>query len=216
MSKAIYTLSLCGLVLCAASVWAADRDAVAIDTIGVEMKSFDDGDSFKAFVLGEVAVAGGDPTWSILVGGGWGEISPDNLADIKFWEAGLGIKYYLTALTSFSLFGSFGQYYDLADNPEILTGTARFKQRLVPAERAVSPYVLGDFSYRSADRPYTAGSAGDYDEIVLAGFLGCDFMLTDTLSLMLEAGYAVAEKVSGDFETPETVIGRAGFRGYWD
>lgn len=200
----------------AGQLTATDRNAHMIDTLALQSEILDDGDSAKVTLWSETAFDSLRRDWALLVGGGVGSISPDDAEDVDFWEAGFGLKYYVSLLTSVSLVGTYGRYYDLPGDPDVRSGSFTLKQRFIPADQAVSPYLIGAATYRSFEQPYTGFSAEDYSEFAGTVLAGCDFMLTDSLGIVLEGGYTRAEKISGESETPDTWTMNLGFKGYWD
>jgi hypothetical protein len=212
------TAATAGLLILAVARPAAatDRDARMIDTLAVQADVFDDGDAAKATLWSENAIASYGRNWAFLVGGGAGRIAPDNGRDVDFWEAGLGLKYYISLLTSVAVTGTYGAYYDLPGDPDVRTGALALKHRFVPADEPVAPYLAGVFGYRSVDEPYDGSTTEDYAELLVTAVLGCDFMLTDALAIVLEGAFTHAEEVSGEFDTPDTWSGSIGLKGFWD
>jgi hypothetical protein len=212
------TAAVAGLLVLAAArpAAASDRNARMIDTLAVQADVFEDGDAAKATLWSETAIASPQREWAFLLGGGAGRIAPDNGRDVDFWEAGVGLKYALSPLTSVALTFTYGLYYDLPGDPDVRTGALTLKHRFVPADRPVAPYIAGTFGYRSLDEAYDGSTTEDYSEMLGRAALGCDFMLTDTLAIVLEGALTHAEDVSGEFETPDTWSGSLGFKGYWD
>jgi hypothetical protein len=200
----------------AATLTATDRNARMIDTLAVQSDVFDDGDAIKGTLWSENAFASPYRDWTLLLGGGAGSISPDDAESVDFWEAGFGLKYYITILTSLSLVGQFGAYYDIAGDPDTRGGTFTLKQRFIPADQALSPYVAGAATYRTIEEAFDGSTTDDYTEVVAGALLGCDFMLTESLAIVLESGYSHAEEVSGEFETPDAWSVSLGFKGYWE
>ena len=195
------------LILGTVAVWmaagltmavAADRDASMIDSIG--FLAMPDGGAFSATLWGETVLYGSDGSWTFLLGGQYGNVNPHELDDETFWSAGIGLKWYAFPVTSLALKAEYGAY-DLADNPNVLMGSAELKQRLAPAAATLSPYIVGSAGIRSAEEFSLArdGRIEQFDdvsaELVVSFGGGVDVAMTEDMVIKLQAVYTESEEL---------------------
>jgi hypothetical protein len=197
------------------SSYATDRDATFIDSIGVIGMSYKDGHMIDYQLWGETALGGKNSSknWALVVGGGFGNDSPDDYDNIDFWNGLAGIKYYFNDFTSLALIGSY-MAYDIDDpNVDITSGSLVGKHRFIKASEGVSPFFTASATWRSYD---ISGNDNDSEIIGTAG-LGCEFMLTEDLSIVLEASYLHGEAVDSDGpELQDGIVAAIYFTGYWN
>ncbi|MDD4870245.1 MAG: hypothetical protein PHR77_06760 [Kiritimatiellae bacterium] len=196
------------------SSYATDKNAKFIDSIGVIGMSYGDGQLLDFQLWGETALGGKNSSkeWALIVGGGIGTDSPDNSDDIDIWNGLAGIKYYFNDLTSLALIGSY-MAYDTDANNDITSASLVGKHRFVEVSEGVSPFLTASGIFRSID----TGSGENDSEIVATVGLGCEFLLTDDLSIVFEASYLHGEAIdSGGYELQDGVVAAIYFTGYWD
>lgn len=195
--------------------YAVERGARLSDAVAAKLGSFNDGESLVSSLWGEVAVPTEDEEWSLLAGGNYGMIFPEGRDDdISLWAAGLGLKRYLFDLTSLALIANYEEY-DFPNDPNALAGTIALKQRFVPADDAISPFMSADFTRRSASKFSDAGDNRIPDKMWTIG-LGCDFMVGATWAFVVEAVYSDADETTRGYEFWEGWLGSIAMKYYWD
>lgn len=213
--KRVLFLAIAGGLLSVANVYALDRGASMIDSLGADFATWDNGDAVEVTLWGETALDTPGREWAFVIGGGIGTISPDSFADVDFWHAGAGIKYYATALTSLSLIGHYTSF-DLGGDPNSVAGTVTCKQRLIAPEEAISPYVLAAGTFRSSDWDYDSPETDNFTELEARIGIGADFMLTDSLAVTIDSSYSLANEFSGGGGSPEFWTVGIAFKGFWE
>lgn len=204
------------LVLFAGTTEAIDRDAAMIDTIAIVGSPFDSSDMVSVSLWGETAVRQATD-WAFLVGGQYGRVSPHRIDDLgDFWGVGVGIKWYLTPVTAVSVLGEYGQYADVVGTPEVRTGTVTLKQRLLPADQPMSPFLEAAAGLRSSDaildfegREFRFEDSESSEVVVTLGG-GCDFAMTDDMVIVVEAAYSEGDGLADGW------LGTLGMAYYWD
>lgn len=182
----IAVISICMSMISVIFVSATDRDAASIDTIGGYASSPADVDIMKLTLWSEQALANNYYNWAVLVGISGGVESPTGEKDNRFWQVGLGLKYYLDSLTSLAIRGEYGQHHNLSGNPDFRICTVEAKRRLFDAKNVISPFIVAFYSL-------TDGEAHRSAQHTLGFRAGSDFMLTDTIALSLQGGYEQSE-----------------------
>jgi hypothetical protein len=210
MKTRLIAATLAMLLTATMNTFAIDYDAAHIDQLGIYGLSYKDGSQSGIFLKSEVRVWG-NPDWAILVGGVMGQDSV-NSSDSDFWTGEFGIKTYLSEMISVAFIVD---YTNLEDwDTGITAGSLVYKQRLVPANKGVSPFVQASIAYRAIDAGGDSSSTG---EIVGNIGAGCQFMLTSELGLVLEGSYLHSEATASDgFEMQDGAIGSIYFIGYWN
>ena len=190
---AVLLVALCVPAL----VFAIDREARNIDSLGVNAGAFDDADEVGLIATTEIAVPVEEDNWSVVAGGRLAEVSPDaNVDDLSTWSVFLGMKHYLTRELSAEATGHYRDM-DLSD-ARILGVDLMVKQRFIPVDEVLSPYAQVGGTLQDVD--WGDGVAG-LTQVLLHGSLGCDVMLRDDMAIVLEAGYSQALEISGDGDT---------------
>jgi hypothetical protein len=170
---------------------AIDRDAVSIDAVELYASSPGDVDALEIILWSEQTLANNCNNWAVLVSTSGGVESPTGEEkDRQFWQVGLGLKYYLDALTSLAVRGTYGQYHNLSGDPDFRRCTVEAKRRLSDAMNTISPFIV--VFYSLAD-----GEVYENVQHTLGFRVGSDFMLTDRLALSLQGGY---EQSEGDMD----------------
>lgn len=206
MKKALLWVSVLVCISALTSGYAIDRDAKFIDSLGFNGLSCDRGDVRGAALWGETALATFNRRWSIVFGGGMGTDSPEGGSDADYWSAILGMKYYFSHQTSLTVGGD----YLTTDDRDITTGRFFLKHRFINLMEGegVSPFVTASLGYRSAGN---IGAPGHTDEMVETLGVGCEFMITDTLSITFEGSYLRGDRISGE----EPDLGNGGMLGVY-
>jgi len=199
------------LVLASAS-YAIDKDAKFIDSIGASTLSYHNGDLTCYGLWGETPVLTMRKDWAILVGIGMGTDSPDNSGDKDFLGGIFGIKKYFTELTSLQIVGSYMDY----DTSSTYTSTGVSlggKHRFIEVSEGISPFLTASIGYNSINK----SGGKDSDQLIETIGVGCEFMITKDLSIVIEAAYVRGDSLtSGGAEIRNGAMGAIYFTGYWD
>jgi hypothetical protein len=214
MKRCILTIVMLSACLVAWNAGALDRNADLIDTLGVIADPFDGYDGVSGSLWGETAIASWGTEWAFTAGGQYGTFSPHRTESADYWEFGLGVKYTLPTLTALSATALYGQY-DLLGSPEVRTGRIEMLQRLLPATWPISPFLTGSLALRSADavagrrdeRLFVQNSVSS--ELVSGAGAGCDFSMTEDMSIVLQAVYLANENL------PDGWTASVGMKYYW-
>ena len=192
---------------------AIDRNAQFIDSIGAYGMSYKDGKLHGYQLWGETALGRLQKDWAVIVGIGTGTDSLPFSKDTDYINGLAGMKYYFSEYTSAAIIANFAGY-DSSSDLDITSGSFLIKHRFIDATEGVSPFLTASATYRAIDR----GASGmNNDELVGSAGLGCEFMLTKDLSIVLEASYLHGESLqSGGFDMKDAVLGAVYFTGYWD
>lgn len=189
---------------------AIDNDAKFIDSIGVYGLSYHDGHLANYGIWGETPVFKMAKDWSIIAGLGYGIDSPDNGGDLDIWDGMLGVKKYITDLTSVSLAATYMDY-DVSYDYNIFGANLSGKHRFTDISDGISPFLTAGIAYRAIN------ASRDTEEVVLSVGAGCEFLITKDLSLVFEAAYVRGDSLSnGGPEIRNGVMGAIYFTGYWD
>jgi hypothetical protein len=194
-------VAVCLLVLAGFPARAIDRDASMIDSIGVLGSSQEGSESLSVVLQGESAVPESGGLVALVVGGQYGGVNPHELEVGNYWSAFGGLKWYLFPVTALSFLGEYGTYDVPGESGDVLTGTVELRQRLVPADKALSPYLLGAAAVRSADAiaTYDNGKLFEFDkvssELVLTAGGGLDVSMTPDMVLNVQAVYTESEEL---------------------
>ncbi len=212
----LIALVMAGFIL-ATTALAIDRNADMIDSIKYMTSSYDQGDTHDLALSGETALADAGQNWSFLVEGQKGILALDSGDDYDSWALGLGLKFYLTKITSLALIASYGEI-DFQEGAETRTGTARLKQRFLPSTEDISPFVAGSAAIQEIDAPegFLSSDGDVYSELILKCGIGCDFMLDETTAIVIEAYLAQSEATSSDIsDSSDGWTAEAGMSFYW-
>jgi hypothetical protein len=186
------TLLASATLLVGSSAFAIDRGARMIDAVRIEGASYNGADYIGARITGETEIQNSGGQWAILAGVSGGTLSLDDDGDFDSFGVSLGVKYYVTELTSISGAGNYT--WNNADEDFTQGGAiASFKQRLLAPTHAISPYVRLDTSLQFVDQVDES-----YNVLAVAAITGCDFVMNDTLAFVFEGGVSQSDTVSGD------------------
>ncbi|MDA0577336.1 MAG: outer membrane beta-barrel protein [Verrucomicrobia bacterium] len=205
---------------CCSGARAIDRDARLIDTVSLNLADLNDADSIGGTLWGETAVNVERQDWAILFGGGYEEVSPDNASNIEGWTLGIGLKYYLLPVTSISGVGTYTRYdQDGNDDKDAKAATLTVKQRLLPAEDPLSPFVKGALTWRDRSTFSEAepGAERDsYSEALLTVSGGAEFEMADNFTFIFEAGYVIADESNDQLEDLDGLVATIAMQYYFD
>lgn len=195
---------------------AIDRGAGMIDSATVEAASYDDVDVIMINLWSEIALQTRNEEWAILAGAKFGQASPDGFGDAFTWCIAMGVKFYATDFTSFSVFGSY-QDYSSKYNYDTVAGTFLAQHRFLSTDEVISPFVYGTASLQSVQFEPDLGASDDFIEVVLTAGAGCDFLLQDNMALVFKGAFSLSETFDGgDGGQANGLLGSVGMKYYWE
>ena len=204
------------------NAYAIDRDARMIDTVSLNVASLNDADSIGGSLWGETAFNLPRQDWALLIGGGYDEISPDDdSSNLAGWTMGIGLKYYLLPVTSFSAVGTYSRYdadNGAAEDKDIKAATLTAKQRFMPASDPFCPYAKGSLTWRNRSTFSGFDPAVEDDsfsEYLLTVAGGIEFEMRPDFTIIFEAGYVTADASDNDAEDLDGFIGSVAMQYYW-
>lgn len=214
MKKILLSLALS---LAVSAVYAVEGGPWAQDRLMADAVSFDHIGSYGGKLEGEVQVVEAEESWAIVAGILYRSVDPDwTSGSYSDWGGELGVKCYFSKLTGLSLVGAI-EGYDYLGYSDVSSLTARFRHRFSPAREGVSPYVEGWLGMRWPDHAIgDAESEKRGDDYIAKLGAGCDFMLTETLSMVFEGFYCAIIETGSDDDYEDGWIASVGFAGYWD
>lgn len=185
-------VALCG------TAQALDRDASMIDSVGAKLTPFDENDGISVFISGEQAIQNTGGDWAFLLGGQFGTASPSFVDDDDFWSVTAGLKWYVLPPTSVSATFTYGQY-DKPMNPDYRSLGLELKQRLLPADAPISPFVTVGCNLYSSDAFYEKdGNVSIFhdevnSDLAASAGAGIDVSMTEDMVIVIDAGYTESE-----------------------
>ena len=192
VSTAVVAVVLCG------TVQGMDRGAQMIDSIGARLSPLDDNDGVSVVISGEQAVQNTGGDWAFLLGGQYGTVSPGFVDDDEFWSVTAGLKWYLMPPTSIAATFTYGQY-DKPYTPDYRSLALELKQRLLPADAAIAPFVTLGCNVYSSDAFYEKdGQVSLYhdevsSDVAASAGAGIDVSMTDDMVIAIEGVYTESE-----------------------
>ncbi len=180
------------LLFVVSSTFAIDRGANMIDALWIQGASYNGADYIGAHITGETQIQNSGGQWAILAGISAGTLSLDARGDFDAIGVALGVKYYITELSSISALGSYIWNDSDLYNFEVGAATASFKQRLISATKAISPFFRLDTSLQFIEQEES------YNVLVITANTGCDFAISDTMAFVFEGGISESDSVSGN------------------
>jgi hypothetical protein len=179
-----------------------DGGTEEIFTIGGEFTSIEDVNSACGYAMSEVAIPNTDARWSMLVAVSYRDLDRDNFlttAQTDGLGGSLGIRYYVTDMTSLALLAGYEEVDFVAYGEDVVTGTILFRHRLRPAGENISPYLKASWSLRFREtQPGESDLRGDSQDCLLTGGIGCEFMVSDDTGIALEVSCAGAINTEGE------------------
>jgi hypothetical protein len=207
---------VCSLVVAGSlQVQAIDREARMIDRVNLDLSYLDDVDGIGGSVLGETALATRWQEWAVLFGGGIGTLSPLEGENSDYWNLLLGLKLYATPVTSLSAYGKYEQYDSGSTDRDAKSATALLKQRLVPAEFSVCPFLTGAVTVRDRSTFTDRGTESSFSEYLVNAGGGCEFAMNDELSFEFAASYQFADTSDDGAEDLDGWTATVGMLYYW-
>jgi hypothetical protein len=208
--KSIYAFSLSLITLLAvSSAYAIDRNADMIDAVKLEGASYRNSDYAGLRITGENRVADSSGKWAILAALAGGQLSLDAGPEMDAIEVGLGLKFYLTSLTSISGMVRYTWLEDVIDF-EVGAFDVSIKQRLINASRPISPYFKIGAGIQAVD------TDDSYEVLVLTASAGCDFMMNESMAFVFEAGISESEDVDKGSDREDGFHVGIAMQYYWE
>ena len=208
--KSVHAISLClATLLSVSSAFAIDRNASMIDAAKFEGASYRNSDYLGLRITGETQVADSSGKWAILAALAGGRLDMNAGPEVDVIEIALGLKYYLTPLTSISGMGR----YTLNDSDiefEVGAFDVSVKHRLVSASRPVSPYLKTTAGIQFVDQDES------YEVLVLTASAGCDFMMNESMAFVFEAGFSESEDIEDGIDLEEGLHIGIAMQYYWE
>ena len=194
-----------------------------IDELNLDTSSYDHGDYVGVSITVENVIGVLKRNWALIAGIGMGELDLDSDAlsgNYDSWWAALGVKWYMTPVTGISVSGLMRNTdFSTGQDVEIAGGVVEVKQRLLPASKAISPYVRGKATLQEVDHPANylgINTAGSFTELIISALFGCDFMMNDEMAWTFEAGYSESEEFEDGRDTEDGFLARIAMRYYWE
>lgn len=213
-------LALLILLTSIAGAQATDRDAVIIDSFAVNVADLDDIDSIGASLWGRTAIGLPREDWSLLFGGAFDELSPDNEHNIDAWTVGIGLQYYISSLTTVSGVGSYTRYDQGSgtEDKDAKAATATIRHRFAEADASISPFLKGAVTFR--DRTTFSSYDPELEDDTFSEFLvtaggGAEFRMNDDWSFVFELGYVAADASADNAEDLDGFTGSVAMQYYW-
>jgi hypothetical protein len=105
--------------------------------------------------------------------------------------------------------------YDFGrDDANAISVDGEVKFRFASAKRKISPFVYGGAGYRTSDA-IDDDKTEDFEELIVSFGGGCDFMLNETLAIVVKGAYQESEEIDGGQESADGVLVMIGMKGYW-
>jgi len=142
----------------------------------------------------EVAVPNTYGKWSVLAELGAGELSASRDESFDQLSLALGVRHYLSDLTSVSLLGNYA-WYDGNDEFKIGSVLLSARQNLRYTEEPIVPYVriTGGLQFVDPSWGSPARQSDSYDQFLLELLAGCEFRMNRELAFVFEAGLSESE-----------------------
>ncbi len=179
------------------SVLAADaieQDATMITSAAAKFISYKDQDGMLMTAMGEVAVHGAHH-WTIVTGAGGGMLSHAGVANPDLWYLMGGVRLYFTDYASITFAAEY-EWANSGTDYKAFGGTVSYRQRLLPAERPISPFFIFAASSQSVRATSWVGDFDSVSVLLLELGMGCDFSLGQDLSLVLQGTVRDSSKIS--------------------
>jgi hypothetical protein len=215
MKRIIGLFCIAAMFLPVMNAAAIDRGAQMIDRVNFDVATLDDADIIGGSILGESALS--QDRWAILFGGGTGTISPLLEGhNTDYWNVLVGAKLYLCPYTSLSAYGKYEEFHVGGVSRDAKSATFQCKQRLLPADRAVSPFVAGGLTIRDRSTFTDLGTEESFSENLWCAGGGCEFAMNEDLSFSFEAYRQFADSSHDGAEDLDGWLGTISMIYYWN
>ncbi len=208
-------IAVCVVFGMVSGAFAIDRNVRMIDTIGVETANFRDMTYAGLSLQVENMLAAPSEKWAVLAGLTAGRYDPDTGPRIDSWSLSMGIRHYLTPVTTLSLLGSWRD--DDARAFKVASGTVGLRQRLLPASFSISPWAEGRISVQ--DAKLSGGFLSDRDRsftaVVSAIDVGCDFLMSRQFAFVFHVGLSETSTVQSGVQYAEGLTAGVAMRYFW-
>lgn len=196
MYTKVFTATLMVLIPCI-NAEAIDREADSIEAFRVDWASYAHTEDFGLAITAESPVANSGGMWAVISELGGGQLSQSEGPSFDRLHLKLGLKRYLTDLTSLALSGGYA-WYDGDDSFNIGQLTLSARQFLISTRAPVAPYVRVNGSLQFVD-PSLASPArqtDSYDMSVIEALAGCEVRMPEGLAFVFETGLSESTSLS--------------------
>ncbi len=178
---------------------ALDRDALSIEALRLDTAAYDHADDIGLAITDESPVAGSGGTWGVVSELGAGRLSQSAGPSFDRIHLKIGIKHYLTSVTSIALLGGY-TWYDNDDDFEIGAITLAARQFLASPYAGVAPYVRvnGSLQFVEPSLQSPARTTESYRMSVIEVLAGCEFRMQEKLAFVFEGGVSESESLDDD------------------
>jgi len=176
-----------------------DRDALSIEALRFDAAAYDRADDIGLAITSEAPVAETGGTWTVVSELGAGRLSQSVGPTFDRLHLKIGVKHYLTPVTSIALLGGYAWYRD-DDSFEIGTLTLAARQFLSSPDAAVAPYVRvnGSLQFVEPSLQSPARSTESYRMTVFEALAGCEFRMREKLAFVFEGGVSESESLDSN------------------
>ncbi len=178
---------------------ALDRDALSIEALRLDVAAYDHSDDIGLAITDESPVAGSGGTWTVVSELGAGQLSQSDGPSFDRLHLKIGVKHYLTTVTSIALLGGY-TWYDDDDDFEIGEITLAARQFLASPYAGVAPYVRlnGSLQFVDPSLQSPARTTESYGMSVIEALAGCEFRMKENLAFVFEGGVSESESLAND------------------
>jgi len=178
---------------------AIERDALSIEALRLDVASYDHADDIGLAIADESPVAGSGGTWAVVSELGAGQLSQSSGPSFDRLHLKIGVKHYLTTVTSIALLGGY-TWYDDDDDFDIGAITLAARQFLTSPYACVVPYVRlnGSLQFVDPSLQSPARTTASYRMYVIEALAGCEFRMLDNLAFVFEGGVSESESLDDD------------------
>jgi hypothetical protein len=178
---------------------AIERDALSIEALRLDVAAYDHADDIGLAIADESPVAGSGGTWTVVSELGAGQLSQSVGPSFDRLHLKIGVKHYLTTVTSIALLGGY-TWYDDDDDFEIGSITLAARQFLASPYAGISPYVRASGSLQFVDPSLQspARTTESYRMSVIEALAGCEFRMLENLAFVFEGGISESESLDND------------------
>jgi hypothetical protein len=180
-------------------VSGVDRDALSIEALRLDVAAFDNSDDFGVAITDESPVLGSGGAWTVVSEIGAGRFSQSSGPSFDRLHLKLGVKHYLTTVTSIALLGGY-TWYDSDDDFEIGSITLAARQFLASPFAGLAPYVRVNGSLQFVDPSLSspARTTESYRMTVFEALAGCEIRMQEKLAFVIEGGVSESESLDSD------------------
>ncbi len=181
------------------TVSGLDRDALSIESLRLDVAAYDRCDDIGLAITDETPITGSGGTWAVVSELGAGRLSQSSGPSFDSLHLKLGVKHYLTSVTSIALLGGYA-WYDSDDDFEIGSITLAARQFLTSPFAGLAPYVRvnGSLQFVEPSLSSPARTTESYRMTVFEALAGCEFRMQEKLAFVFEGGVSESESLDSD------------------